>query len=92
MKERCTCPNCGHDFDPDKRRRKLEEYLREKMDHTCYKKASFKWMQKYEMYVHLPKGGLCTTTIEDRKLPDNWKIGTVWCKGDKTIVSLVLDD
>lgn len=92
MKEHCTCPKCGHDFDPDEQRRELENRIRGKIDHKCYDGASFKWMHKHEMYVYLPRDGIYTTTVEDRQLPDDWKIGTLWCKDSETVVSIVLDE
>lgn len=70
----------------------LEAHLEEKMDHGCYDDASWSWMGNGEMYVYLPREGICTTTVENRKIPDPWSIQTVWCKDEETVVSITKED
>lgn len=92
MNKKCTCPDCGHEFDPDEQRRKLEKHIEEKLQHGVYDDASYRWMGEYEMYVYYADDTIYTRTLEDRQLPDEWKIATVWAKPEKTIVSLKLDE
>lgn len=89
-----TCPSCGTEFDPgqDDDQNRLESYIREKLDHSCYRDASYKWWQSDEMYVYLPRDNVYTTSISEYRLPEPWSINTVWCKDEKTIVSITTEE